>query len=190
MALEVELKYADVDLLATERVLRELPVSELGCREEVDLYFAHPARDFARTDEALRIRRIGEKHFLAYKGPKLDPLSKTRDEIELALAEGTETWGKCKTLLERLGFQAVAEVWKTRKKFRLVWEDWPVEISLDDVRFVGRFVELEIVCADHDMVRARDALLRLAARLGLQRSERRSYLELLLQNAAAHRSRE
>lgn len=189
MPLEVEVKYANVDLVGTERALRELPVSELGCREEVDLYFAHPARDFACTDEALRIRRVGERNFLAYKGPKLDPLSKTRDEVELALPEGPQTWEKCKTLLEKLGFRPVAEVCKTRKKFHLLWEDWQVEISLDDVRLVGQFVELEIICGEHELVRARDALLRLATRLGLQHSERRSYLELLLQKNDAGRDR-
>ena len=55
---------------------------------QVDLYFAHPARDFAQTDEALRIRRVGERNFVTYKGPKLDAMTKTRRELELPLADG------------------------------------------------------------------------------------------------------
>ena len=50
--------------------------------EQVDTYFSHPARDFAATDEALRIRSIDQENFVTYKGPKLDATTKTRREID------------------------------------------------------------------------------------------------------------
>ena len=49
--------------------------------EQIDQYFAHPVRDFAQTDEALRIRRVGDLNFVTYKGPKLDSTTKTRREL-------------------------------------------------------------------------------------------------------------
>lgn len=179
--LEVEFKFREVDLPTVEKQLAGLGAVPEGIREEVDLYFAHPARDFSQTDEALRIRRIGDRNWITYKGPKIDTVSKTRDEIELPLTDGREAWERWKTLLERLGFQPVRQVAKRRKRFRLGWEGWTVEISLDEVVDLGAFVELEIVCEHEKMAVAREALTRLAAKLGLRTSERRSYLELLLQ---------
>ena len=53
-----------------------------------DIYFNSPIVDFAKTDEALRIRTTkqgDEKHiFITYKGAKIDSESKTREEIELS----------------------------------------------------------------------------------------------------------
>ena len=71
-------------------------------REEtqVDTYFNHPGRDFAKTDEALRIRRVDDGCFFTYKGPKLDDLTKTCEELEV----GVEDFGTIKDILLRLGF--------------------------------------------------------------------------------------
>ncbi len=52
---------------------------------QIDRYFAHPSRDFAATDEALRIRTSGECSWLTYKGPKIDSTTKTRREIDISL---------------------------------------------------------------------------------------------------------
>ena len=50
--------------------------------EQVDRYFAHPCRDFARTDEALRLRRDGDDVAITWKGPRIDAATKTRRESE------------------------------------------------------------------------------------------------------------
>ena len=50
-------------------------------QEHADHYFNGHDRDFHQTDEAFRIRRMGEKNFLTYKGPKRDTDTKTRIEI-------------------------------------------------------------------------------------------------------------
>src|ERR1700688_1176895 len=71
---------------------------------QVDRYYAHPARDFAQTDEALRIRRIGQANYVTYKGPKLDTTTKTRRELELPLAPGDAGAAGFAELLEALGF--------------------------------------------------------------------------------------
>src|SRR5262245_2449607 len=82
---EVEQKFRDVDFAVLERRLRELGAVEGKQREEADHYFNAPDRDFARTDEALRIRRIGSANCVTYKGPKRDLQTKTRTEIEVPL---------------------------------------------------------------------------------------------------------
>ena len=76
--------------------------------------FNAPDRDFAQTDEALRIRRVGSFNFLTYKGPKQDRQTKTRTEIEVALAPGPEAAEAMSQLVTRLGYRPVAVVAKTR----------------------------------------------------------------------------
>ena len=180
MRFEVEQKFPVSDLAEIERRLGELKVTIGPPVEQVDLYFAHPVRDFAHTDEALRIRRVGNDCFITYKGSKIDPATKTRREIELPLAGGVAAFPRWTELLAALGFRSVAEVAKRRRTGRLEWEGRQVEVALDEVGPLGSFVELEIVADAAEVEPARDCLASLAAKLGLERSERRSYLELLL----------
>ncbi len=180
MQYEVEQKFPVADLAAVEAGLAALGAGVSAAREEVDLYFAHPARDFAATDEALRLRLTGLQGSITYKGPKIDAVTKTRREIELPLGElreGTTGW---RELLEALGFRPVAEVRKSRRKAFVSWQDRRIEISLDVVEQVGTFVELELMAGPPDLAAAKACIAALADRLGLTRSERRSYLELLL----------
>ena len=147
---------------------------------QVDQYFAHPARDFAQTDEALRIRRVSEKNFVTYKGPKLDATTKTRRELELPLADGAQAAESFAELLAVLGFSPVREVRKTRRVAKVPWRGGEVEVALDDVDRLGQFVELEIVADADGSAAAKELVASLAAELGLDTIERRSYLELLL----------
>jgi len=178
--LEVEIKYAQADSGAVKSSLMRWRARPEPLRREIDRYFNAPDRDFRRTDEALRIRQCGSRNTLTYKGPKIDPLSKTRREIEVPLADGRRAAQSAAKLLTALGYRAVGTVVKRRRVYRLRREGFGVEISLDDVAGLGRFVELEIRAEERRMRKARNALLRASGELGLRRPERRSYLELLL----------
>jgi adenylate cyclase class 2 len=185
MSFEVEQKFAVADLAAAEQRLVALGGRPDKDVVQADLYFAHPARDFAETDEALRIRRVGERNYVTYKGAKIDSTTKTRREIELDLAPGDEGAGDFQELLVALGFRPVAEVRKRRRTWLLVWQGHEVEAALDEVDRVGTFAELEIASDEAGLDAARKALAALADELGLKGAERRSYLELLLGNVAA-----
>jgi adenylate cyclase class 2 len=181
MKYEVEQKFPTPDFAAIERKLVALGGEFAAPIEQVDRYFAHPARDFAKTDEALRIRRTGEENRITYKGPKLDLQTKTRQEMELPLPPGRQAAEDFSALLVALSFRRVAEVHKRRRKLHFAWQGFEVEASLDEVERVGRFVELEIVADQQQLDAARQSLLALAQELGLEKTERRSYLELLLE---------
>lgn len=178
--LEVEMKFPANDLADLEQRLLQRGATAGKTVNEEDHYFNAPDRDFARTDEALRLRRIGAANFVTYKGPKRDRQTKTRREIEVPLAEGDRTAADFTNLLVQLGYRAVAVVTKQRRTLHLTEGTFPVEICLDAVPGLGSFVELEIVVPENQLDEARAVLLRLAAELGLGRSERRSYLEMLL----------
>ncbi len=179
MQYEVEQKFPLADIPALEARLASLGGVASSPRWETDQYYNHPARDFAATDEALRIRRIGDSAFLTYKGPKIDATTKTRRELELPIDSGSlADWTE---LLQTLGFRPVAAVRKQRRKAFVSWQQRRVEVSLDDVEELGHFVELELIAAEPDVEAARKSLAALAERLNLSAGERRSYLELLLQ---------
>ena len=180
MRFEVEQKFPVSDLGQIEERLIALGAAIEPPLVQVDLYFAHPARDFARTDEALRIRSVGEQNYITYKGAKLDPTTKTRREIELPLPPGAEPASEWGELLAALGFKPVVEVRKCRWIANLEWQGRGVEAALDRVESLGTFVELEIVADETEVQAAKDCLASLAAALELGPGERRSYLELLL----------
>ncbi len=180
MKYEVEMKFPAADLAVLEGRLSGLGAAISAPQPEVDVYFAHPARNFAQTDEALRLRRKGGSFFITYKGPKIDAATKTRREIELPLAADETGFQAWFGLLEALGFAAVGEVRKSRRKAKIDWQGRTVEASLDEVERLGTFVELELIAEADGLDAARVCIASLAERLGLAGSERRSYLELLM----------
>jgi adenylate cyclase class 2 len=183
--LEVEMKFPSPDLPALERRLADLGAKPAQAIEEADQYFNAPDRDFARTDEALRLRRIGPKNFVTYKGPKRDAQTKTRTEIEIPLAEGDAVAQSFAQMLVELHYRPVTLVRKRRRIYHLDRAGFAVEICLDEVEELGVFAELEIQAPESQLDAARDGLMKLAAELGLGASERRSYLEMLLQKRGA-----
>jgi adenylate cyclase class 2 len=184
---EVELKFRVSDPAALERRLAALGAEPEPAVEQVDRYFAHPARDFAVTDEALRLRRVGDDVALTWKGPRIDATTKTRREIELAVARvtaeptgGAVSIARWTELLEALGFRQVREVVKRRRIAVVRRAAAEIEAALDDVAGLGTFLELEVQAGAERVAEARAVIESLAQELGCGPPERRSYLELLL----------
>ncbi|MHA1377688.1 MAG: class IV adenylate cyclase [Candidatus Helarchaeota archaeon] len=176
--IEVEIK-ANLDkeknLDAFEQHLSQIGAKYLKTIDQTDIYFQHPKKDFKKTDEALRIRMEENNCILTYKGAKLENKSKTREEIEVFFNDQL----KMRKILENLGFWAVLEVKKTRKKYSLN----NVEISIDKVKNLGNFIELETkVKNEENISEAVNLLIEKIKMLGIseERLERKSYLELLL----------
>lgn len=180
MKFEVENKYAVDDVARIEGRLAEAQATIGPAMEQCDVYFAHPARDFAATDEALRIRTVGDQSWTTYKGPKVDRETKTRREIELPLGQGPEDAARFAELLAELSFRRVIEVRKSRREARFSWGGREVIAALDEVDLLGGFVEIEIVAEEGDLPAAQQAILEIAAAWGLSEPIRRSYLAMLL----------
>jgi adenylate cyclase, class 2 len=181
MQFEVEQKHRIDDVAQFERQLAARGVSIGQPIEQVDQYFAHPSRDFAKTDEALRIRTVGDKSFVTYKGPKLDTTTKTRHELEMPIDADHRSFAE---LLEALGFKPVATVRKKRRPFQVAHAGRSIEGAVDEVDSLGTFVELELTADDTGLDEAKRLISALAAEFQLGPSERRSYLEMLLEKAS------
>jgi len=154
---------------------------------QIDTYYDAPHRDFAETDEALRIRteRPGEDApatsspentaKLTYKGPLVEDASKTREEHETVVGDGDTA----AEIFDGLGFEPAAVVEKERAIFGLDG----CTVTLDRVDGLGEFVEVEAEADDSaDVERVRDGVFEVVRRLGLDPDDqiRTSYLGLLL----------
>jgi adenylate cyclase class 2 len=171
--IEIEVKSRLADRRALERKLKALGAKLHDEAVETDTYYNHPARDFAQTDEALRIRLCKGHATLTYKGPKLDKTSKSREEIIVAVDDANLAGA----MVEKLGFCAVASVRKRRR----VYELGKFEICVDQVDGLGDYFEIEVRGPKKGYEKLRDGALKLLVELGGKEPERRSYLELLLE---------
>ncbi len=140
---------------------------------ETDYYYNHPARNFALTDEAFRIRRIRDEVRLTYKGPKVSSTVKARFEAETVIGD----FDTIKAILEKLSFVESGMVEKKRSIYKLN----EFEICLDDVKNAGTFVEIEKI--GDDLKTIEKEILELARNLELYNFEKRSYLHIVLENS-------
>ena len=185
---EVEIK-VPADLEATRERLREAGAERVDARRQRDTYYDAPHREFAETDEALRIRREtpladgpespeGEPDPAAtvtYKGPLLEEASKTRTEHETGVDDGEAL----AAVLSGLGFEPAAAVEKRRE----FWSYDGFTVTLDAVTGLDEYVEIEREVEEEGEVEtAREAAVEALDRLGLDADEqvRTSYLGLLL----------
>lgn len=154
-----------------EKRLREL-FEFIGEEVHEDIYFNAPDRDFRKSDEALRLRKAGEKIFLTYKGAKKGSRVKSRNEIQVEVSD----FERARELLKSLGYSEFIRIRKRRKIFRR--DD--VTVCLDDVESLGSFLEVEVL--GDDVERAERKIEEVLKELGLSERERitESYLELLL----------
>ena len=177
LMIEVEVKAKIRSFDEMRKRLDEINAIKVKIEHQEDRYFNSPVRDFAQTDEALRIRetKSEEKHnlFITYKGPKIDAKSKTREEVEM----GIEDADKASKIFENLGFKEVRTVVKDREYYK--YENY--EISLDNVHGLDPYMEIEISLEDNsDYSKAQESIFELFEKLGITDGfERTSYLELL-----------
>ena len=178
---EVELKFRADHETVRER-LESAGAEPRGTVVQRDTYYDAPHRDFAETDEALRVRRVereGEvESHLTYKGPIVDDESKTRREHETRVDDGESV----AAALDALGFSPAAEVEKRRERFAL----GDHLVTLDAIEGLGEFVEVEGEAGAGQIDPVRDAVEATVRSLGLdpEADIRTSYLELLLDDDA------
>ena len=178
--LEIEQKFSVSDFAPFEKKLASMGANAQPTIHETDHYFNAPDRDFAKTDEAFRLRTIGDTNRITYKGPKHGGPTKTRTEIELAIESGVEAAEKWRRLVQALGYRPTAVVKKDRTIYDFTRDGFALQACFDEVEAIGRFVEIEIVADADKKERAQETLLQTAHELGLEKSESRSYLEMVL----------
>lgn len=134
---EIEAKFRITSFKEIKKLFQLSGVTCSGIEVQRDVYYASPDRDFGCSDEALRIRYVEQRTVLTYKGPKLASIGmKAREEINVRVEAGKDL----EIILQRLGFSAAYTVEKKRERYE--WRG--AEISLDEVKGLGTFVEIEL----------------------------------------------
>ena len=175
--IEVEVKAKIDNFEDIEKKLEKIGACKSKKEFQEDIYFNSPLVDFAKTDEALRIRTTKEGKnsniFITYKGPKIDKKSKTRKEIEMGIDDSE----KCGEIFEAIGFKKVRTVRKNRQYY--TYENF--EISLDDIEGLDPYMEIEVALEDgQDYNDVQKSIFNLFEQLDITDGfERTSYLELL-----------
>jgi len=180
MNYEVEQKFAVQDKAAFSNQLDALGVQWHESVRQEDAYFNHPSRDFAETDEALRVRLDGDRAMFTYKGPRIDSITKTRQELELLVSNPGADGQSMQQFLSNLGFTYVHSVVKQRKKGTLSYQQQAIEVAFDEVEGLGSFVEFELVVPESELEQATAFLTQLTESLGLTDGITTGYLDMLL----------
>ncbi|MEI6841043.1 MAG: class IV adenylate cyclase [Methanomicrobiales archaeon] len=171
--LEIELKVEVPDLAPVRERLLAIGAHMTEKTGEHDRYYNAPHRDFAITDEALRVRYSTGRTIITYKGAKRRDLSfKAREELNVIVDEGASF----EQMLERIGFRKTAVVDKVREYYSL----GQASIALDEVAGLGSFVEIEVMRAESDVTDTR-IINEIAEKIGAGGEPiLASYLELIL----------
>ena len=140
--IEIEVKF---QLLNPEEVAKLLDIKAKSTKKDVfqkDSYFVPAHRDFLSSKypfEWLRLRETGKgvsldyKHFYPENAEKTDYCDEFQTKIEDAVT--------IRKILNSLDFKEPIIV----EKVRSTWEFKDVEIAIDDVKNLGRFIELEAI---------------------------------------------
>jgi len=171
--LEIELKVRVPDLTPVRERLLAIGAQMTEKTGEHDIYYNAPHRDFAITDEALRVRYSSGRTIITYKGAKRRDLQfKAREELNIIVEGGMEF----EKMLERIGFRKTAVVDKVREYYS--FEN--ASIALDDVAGLGSFVEIEVIRSESD-VSDTSLISNIAEKIGVRGEQiLASYLELIL----------
>jgi adenylate cyclase class 2 len=178
--LEVELKVRIPSLDMVRENLTRKDAQFRGRVHEHDIYYNAPHRDFALTDEAVRVRYTDDHPVVTYKGPKIRKYGlKAREELNFAVESGEAF----ETMLVRLGFTRTTEVNKWRENYTL----GAASISLDTVDELGTFAEIEVIAQDEND-NPTGTIEKIAQEIGVEGEPiLASYLELLLAERKAGR---
>ncbi len=176
--IEIKAKLTELQYLNVKTYL-DTNFTYNGSVGETDLYFNGIDRDFAKTDEAFRIRKEVKNDittvYITYKGSKLSKNIKARQELEVAVAD----YDTMLKITKALGFKEVATVEKQRHYYK----SGDITATLDNVTRLGYFIELEMLALEtDDLTKYSDLLFSLLDKLGIEKSAatNTSYLEMLL----------
>jgi predicted adenylyl cyclase CyaB len=163
--IEVKIKVGDHALLKEELL-------NLGARlekerfRETNILYDYPSQLLYKKKQALRLRKIGSKTFLTFKGtPQKSRKFKIREEYETEVKNERQT----KKILKALGLVPIFSYQKQRTVFR----KGHLKICLDELA-IGNFMELE---------GKRNEITKWTKALGFSRTDfiRQDYIQLLSQ---------
>jgi adenylate cyclase, class 2 len=137
--IEIEAKLKVDSFKKIEKRLKALGAEFLRERLHTDAYFDDEKLSLRKSDSALRLRHqlIGKRDqiVITFKGPRRKGRFKQRQEIQFEVGNGE----LAEMFFAAIGYKRTIIYQKKRR----VWHYRDCEIALDEVPFLGRFVEIE-----------------------------------------------
>lgn len=161
--MEIEIKVGVNDISKLKEKLNSIGAKFLERRKEIDEYFSLKNRDFWETLECLRIRRLPKlnKSILTYKPPTTEEMKKKKifykEELE------TPVNGEVmKQILLALGCISLITVEKERE----YWQLGGKKITIDKVKDLGNFMEIELNSQNDRIEEKKREMVRVLENLG------------------------
>lgn len=169
MEVEIKLKVNKNTWIATKETLEKIGTNKKE-KEQHDIYFSPENPNFfekIENDECLRIRIQKDKYILGYKkiifGTNKDEIHLIEHETEVQDLE------QMKNILASVNIHEVITLKK--KRISYIYKDI-IEISLDEVKDLGYFIELEIIDKTMDIKKANQLLKESIKELNLDEKDR------------------
>lgn len=134
--LEIEVKVRVHDLKKTQKILLSSGAELYKSRYfEENILYDFPEKKLTKSNQALRLRSIGKKNILTYKGElQKSRKFKVRNEYETEV----KNQHQLKKIISSLGFRQIFTYQKYRSEFRTK----NLKIFLDETK-AGKFIEFE-----------------------------------------------
>jgi adenylate cyclase, class 2 len=163
MEIEIKATFEDKDKVKAQ--LKKLGAQEEKQKHQVDEYYNHPQRDTRKTSEYIRLRyKPGEnKGVFAYHVNIADGVTK---EYETAV-DNLEVF---KQILQGLNFPLLGVVDKKRETFKLD----EFSITLDDVKDIGNFIEIEVDGEESEIAEKKEVLAEMLEKIGISHNKIRN----------------
>jgi adenylate cyclase class 2 len=139
MYIEIEAKLKVDSFKGIEKRLKALDAEFLRERLHTDAYFDDGKLSLRKSDSALRLRHqlIGKRDqvVITFKGPRREGRFKQRQEIQFEVNDGR----LAEMFFEAIGYKKTIVYQKKRR----AWHYGDCEVALDELPFLGKFVEIE-----------------------------------------------
>jgi adenylate cyclase class 2 len=137
--IEIEAKLKVDSFKKIEKRLKALGAEFLRERLHTDAYFDDSKLFLRKADSALRLRHqlIGKRDqvVITFKGPRREGRFKQREEIQFEVDDAR----LAEMFLAAIGYKKTIVYQKKRR----AWHYGDCEIALDELHFLGKFVEIE-----------------------------------------------
>lgn len=132
---EIELKILEIDPEEIKRKLNKLGAEKIQDVDIHALHFDYPDGHIKKNDQLLRVRQIGGKVELCFKGSSQSEQFRNAEEIEVI----TTDFEKTITILERVGLNKIFEMKRRRESYRI----GKTRFEIDYYPNLPPFVEIE-----------------------------------------------
>jgi len=132
---EIEVKILDINVEEVKNKLQELGAEKVFDGNLEIVTFDHPEKNLKEEGKLLRVRKMGNKTELCFKGKKEPGKFKVREEVEVL----TDNFENTVNILEKVGFSKVFEGNKKRESYQL----GNIKFEIDTYPGIPTFLEIE-----------------------------------------------